>query len=233
MTLPAPDQGTAEILITNRPASRGAVFSCERYTEEVMTETKHQGLLLIISGPSGVGKTTLIERLHQKFDFAFSVSATTRARTEKETDGVDYFFLDEITFTQWISEDRFLEYAHVFGKYWYGTPRDAVQQKLNEGRIVVLDIEVQGAEQVRRHMPESFGVFVLPPSEEALHQRLIDRKRDAPDVIERRFAQARAEIATATAVGQTTYDVHIVNDDLDRASQELDGILSERLKRTD
>ena len=198
-----------------------------------MTETKHQGLLLIISGPSGVGKTTLIERLHQKFDFAFSVSATTRARTEKETDGVDYFFLDEITFTQWISEDRFLEYAHVFGKYWYGTPRDAVQQKLNEGRIVVLDIEVQGAEQVRRHMPEAFGVFVLPPSEEALHRRLIDRKRDAPDVIERRFAQARAEIATATAEGQTTYDVHIVNDDLDRASQELDGILSERLKRTD
>ena len=122
-----------------------------------MTETRHQGLLLIISGPSGVGKTTLIERLHQKFDFAFSVSATTRARTEKETDGVDYFFLDEITFTQWISEDRFLEYAHVFGKYWYGTPRDAVQQKLNEGRIVVLDIEVQGAEQVRRHMPERRG----------------------------------------------------------------------------
>ena len=195
-----------------------------------MNDHRHQGLLLIISGPSGVGKTTLIERLHEKFDFAFSVSATTRERTAKETEGVDYFFLDDATFTRWIEEDRFLEYAHVFGKYWYGTPRIPVQEMLDAGRIVVLDIEVQGAEQVRRHMPEAFGVFVLPPSEEALHKRLVDRKRDAPDVIERRFAQARQEIATATSEGQTTYDAHIVNDDLDRASMELDKLLSDRLK---
>ncbi|MCH2143907.1 MAG: guanylate kinase [Phycisphaerales bacterium] len=196
-----------------------------------MSASSRPGLLLIISGPSGVGKTTLIERLHDKFDFAFSVSATTRARTEKEREGVDYFFLDEPTFKRWISEGRFLEYAHVFDKYWYGTPRQPVQEQLDAGRIVVLDIEVQGAEQVRAHMPDSFGVFVLPPSEEELHQRLIDRKRDAPEVIERRFAQAREEIAIATAAGQHTYDAHIVNDDLDRATQELDRLLTERLDR--
>jgi guanylate kinase len=194
-----------------------------------MTPPTRPGLLLIISGPSGVGKTTLIERLHEKFDFAFSVSATTRARTAKEQDGVEYFFLDEPTFKRWIDEDRFLEHAHVFGKYWYGTPRKAVQEQLDLGRIVILDIEVQGAEQVRTHMPDAFGVFVLPPSEEILHQRLVDRKRDEPDVIERRFAQARAEIAAATAEGQTTYDAHIVNDDLERSSRELDRLLTERL----
>lgn len=197
-----------------------------------MTENTQEGLLLIISGPSGVGKSTLIERLHRKFDFVFSVSATTRARTEKETDGVEYFFLDETTFKQWIDEGRFLEHAHVFDKYWYGTPRDAVQEQLDMGRIVVLDIEVQGAEQVRRQMPESMGVFILPPSEDALYRRLVERKRDTPEVIERRFAEARSEIASAMAEGQTTYDAHIVNDDLDRASEELDAILTERLQQT-
>ena len=197
-----------------------------------MTENTQEGLLLIISGPSGVGKSTLIERLHRKFDFVFSVSATTRARTEKETDGVEYFFLDETTFKQWIDEGRFLEHAHVFDKYWYGTPRDAVQKQLDMGRIVVLDIEVQGAEQVRRQMPESMGVFIRPPSEDALYRRLVERKRDTPEVIERRFAEARSEIASAMAEGQTTYDAHIVNDDLDRASEELDAIITERLQQT-
>jgi len=196
-----------------------------------MTEDAPEGLLLIISGPSGVGKSTLIERLNRKFDFVFSISATTRERTEKETDGVEYFFLDEPTFMAWIEEGRFLEHAHVFGKYWYGTPRDAVQEHLDRGRVVVLDIEVQGAEQVRSQMPEALGVFILPPSEEALHRRLVERKRDTPEVIERRFAEARSEIAAATAEGQVTYDAHIVNDDLDRASEELDAILTERLQR--
>lgn len=193
---------------------------------------RHAGLLMMISGPSGVGKTTLIERLHEKFNFAFSVSATTRARTAKETEGVDYFFLDEATFKQWVQEDRFLEYAHVFNKDWYGTPREPVQKQLDAGRIVVLDIDVQGAEQVRRHMPDAFAVFVLPPSEDVLHKRLVDRKREPPDVIERRFAQAQKEIAAATAPGQTTYDAHLVNDDLDRAARELDELLSKRLAQT-
>lgn len=195
-----------------------------------MTDRCQKGLLLIISGPSGVGKTTLIERLHEKFDFAFSVSATTRERTAGETDGVEYFFLEEADFMRWIEDDRFLEHARVFDKYWYGTPREPVEAMLAAGRVVVLDIEVQGAEQVRGHMPDAFAVFVLPPSEEALHRRLVDRKRDAPEVIERRFAEARAEIATATAAGQTTYDAHIVNDDLDRAAAELDRLLTEQLQ---
>ena len=207
----------------------GASSIGPRYTAGVMKEPNEKGLLLIISGPSGVGKTTLIERLQKKFDFVFSVSATTRSRTENEREGVEYFFLDETTFERWIEEGRFLEHARVFDRYWYGTPRDPVQEQLDRGRIVVLDIEVQGAEQVRRHMPDAFGVFVLPPSVEELYQRLVDRRRDDPEVIERRFAQAREEIEIATAQGQTTYDAHVVNDDLERATVELDELLTKRL----
>ena len=133
--------------------------------------------MMMISGPSGVGKSTLIERLHGKFDFVFSVSATTRARTEHEVDGVDYQFIDEATFKKWIAEDRFLEHALVFDRYYYGTPKAPVEEKLAEGRIVVLDIDVQGARQVRAHRPDVFGVFILPPSEEELHQRLVARRR--------------------------------------------------------
>lgn len=188
------------------------------------------GLLLQISGPSGVGKTTLIERLHSTFDFVFSVSATTRARTEKEVDGVDYLFLEQRTFEQWIREDRFLEHAQVFGRDWYGTLREPVERSLSEGRIVLLDIDVQGARQVKAHLPEAFGIFILPPSEEVLHDRLVGRKRDAPEVIERRFAEAKSEIESARS--SDVYDAMVVNDDLERAVAELRSLIERRLERT-
>ena len=186
------------------------------------------GLLLQISGPSGVGKTTLIERLHATFDFVFSVSATTRPRSAKEVDGVDYFFLDQPTFKKWIAEDRFLEYAQVFGRDWYGTPRDTVEKQLAAGRIVLLDIDVQGARQVKTHRPDAFGLFILPPSEEVLHQRLVDRKRESPEVIERRFAEAKSEIAAAR--NSDVYDAMVVNDDLERATAELHTLIERRLQ---
>ena len=186
------------------------------------------GLLLQISGPSGVGKTTLIERLHATFDFVFSVSATTRPRSAKEVDGVDYFFLDQSTFKEWIAEDRFLEHAQVFGRDWYGTPRDPVEKQLAAGRIVLLDIDVQGARQVKTHRPDAFGLFILPPSEEVLHKRLVDRKRESPEVIERRFAEAKSEIAAAQ--NSDVYDALVVNDNLERATAELHTLIERRLQ---
>ena len=186
------------------------------------------GLLLQISGPSGVGKTTLIERLHATFDFVFSVSATTRPRSAKEVDGVDYFFLDQSTFKEWIAEDRFLEHAQVFGRDWYGTPRDTVEKQLAASRIVLLDIDVQGARQVKTHRPDAFGLFILPPSEAVLHKRLVDRKRESPEVIERRFAEAKSEIAAAQ--NSDVYDALVVNDNLERATAELHTLIERRLQ---
>ena len=210
----------------NTPGSR---YHDRTMSDDLQTQTTDPGLLMIISGPSGVGKTTLIERLNEKFDFTFSVSATTRQRTKHETDGVEYFFLDEPTFEQWVEEGKFLEHACVFGRYWYGTPKEPIEKNMAEGRIVLLDIDVQGARLVKDKKPEAFGVFVLPPSEEALHKRLVDRGRESAEIIERRFSEAKSEIKSAYELG--IYDAMIVNDDLDRAADELDGLLEARLRK--
>ena len=177
------------------------------------------GLLLVVSGPSGVGKTTIVHRLIQRFDGVFSVSATTRPRTEAEVDGVDYHFMDEATFQGWVDEGRFLEHAQVFGRSWYGTPREPIDTRIAEGRLVVLDIDVQGAIQVRRAMPEAFGIFILPPDEDTLLERLRRRGREDAATIERRFAEARHEMATARTCG--AYDAFVTNDDLHRAIEEI------------
>ena len=200
----------------SNPASKLANTSPER------------GLLLVMSGPSGVGKTTLVHRLLEHFDGTFSVSATTRPRSSKEVDGRDYYFIDEKTFQRWITEDRFLEHAEVFGRSWYGTPREPVESQLERGRLVVLDIDVQGAIQVRRSMPSSFGVFVMPPDEDVLLERLRSRGREDEATIERRYAEARSEISTARECG--AYDAFIVNDDLERAVEELVEIIGRRLE---
>ncbi|MCP4835768.1 MAG: guanylate kinase [Phycisphaera sp.] len=197
-------------------------------SEPVATPSK-QGLLLVMSGPSGVGKTTLVHRLLQRFDGTFSVSATTRPRSAKEVDGQDYYFIDEKTFHRWIEEGRFLEHAEVFGRSRYGTPRNPVESQLQKGRLVVLDIDVQGAIQVRKAMPDSFGVFVLPPDENVLLERLRGRGREDEATIDRRFAEARSEIATADSCG--AYDAFVVNDDLERALSELVAIVGDRLAK--
>ena len=188
---------------------------------------RKQGMLLVMSGPSGVGKTTLVHRLLERFDGTFSVSATTRPRSSSEVDGRDYYFIDEETFRRWIDEDRFLEHAEVFGRSWYGTPREPVEAQLERGRLVVLDIDVQGAIQVHRSMPSSFGVFIMPPDEDVLLERLRNRGREDEATIERRFAEARSEMRIARECG--AYDVFIVNDDLERAVAELVEIIRRRL----
>lgn len=176
------------------------------------------GLLLIISGPSGVGKTTITRGVERSIaDSVFSVSATTRAKTDADVEGVDYHFVTDAEFDRLIAEGELLEWADVFGKR-YGTPRAWVGEQLRRGRVVILEIDVEGARQVKATMPEAFGVFILPPSEDVLLQRLRDRKREGEELIQKRFAEAKREISAAREGG--CYDLFIINDDLHRATAE-------------
>ena len=185
-----------------------------------------RGLLLMFSGPSGVGKTTIIHRVRETFGGTFVVSATTRPRSDQEVDGVDYHFIDEKTFQSWIDEGRFLEYAQVFGRSWYGTPRADVDRDLAARSLVILDIDVQGAEQVRDRMPDAFGIFILPPDEAILLERLRRRGREDEATIERRFAEARHEISVARSSG--IFDAFVTNDDLDRVVADVTSLVRDR-----
>ena len=187
------------------------------------------GLLLMVSGPSGVGKTTIIHRIRETFQGAFITSATTRPQSDQEVDGVDYHFIDQKAFQAWIDEDRFLEYAQVFGRSWYGTPRADVDRDLRAGKLAILDIDVQGARQVRERMPGAFGIFILPPDESALLERLRRRGREDEATIERRFAEARHEISVARSSG--VFDAFVTNDDLDRVVAEVVDLVSSRIER--
>ncbi len=174
-----------------------------------------RGMLLVISGPSGVGKTTITRSVVKAFpNSVFSVSATTRPKTGADTEGMDYFFVSDARFDEMISRGEFLEHAGVFGKR-YGTPRAWVEQRRDEGRLVILEIDVQGAINVKRACPDAFSIFVLPPTEDVLLDRLRARKREDEAVIQRRFAEARREIETAKTCG--VYDLFLVNRVLDEA----------------
>lgn len=187
------------------------------HSHTLPTDTAN-GLLLIISGPSGVGKTTITRAVERSIaDSVFSVSATTRAKTDADVEGVDYHFVTDAEFDRLIAEGDLLEWANVFGKR-YGTPRSWVLEQLRRGRLVILEIDIEGARQVKQKMPGALGLFVLPPSEEVLLQRLQDRKREGPEAIRRRFAEAKREIDAARA--GDIYDLFIVNDDLKRATRE-------------
>jgi len=190
-----------------------------RWLDDGMTMAKANGLLLVVSGPSGVGKTTIVHEVIRRLGGEFSVSATTRARTERERDGVDYHFVDQPTFQKWIDAGRFLEYAQVFGRSWYGTLQDQVEHALGEGKLIVLDIDVQGAKSVKQKMPAAFTVFVMPPSEGTLLKRLHARGREDEAAIQRRFAEAKTEIDFARTSG--VYDAFVVNDDLEIAIDQL------------
>lgn len=182
------------------------------------TDTEN-GMLLVISGPSGVGKTTITRAVERSIpDAAFSVSATTRPRTDADVEGVDYTFLDDAEFSAREQRGEFLETATYAGNR-YGTPAAPVAAQLERGRLVILEIDVQGARAVKQRMPDDmFGLFILPPSEDTLLERLRGRKREPEDVIQRRFAEARREIAQAKDCD--AYDAFIVNDELDRAIEE-------------
>ena len=189
----------------------------EEERRRLATDTD-DGLLLIISGPSGVGKTTITRGVERSIaGSVFSVSVTTRQRTDADVDGVDYSFLPDTEFDELIERDALLEWADVFGKR-YGTPAAWVEEQLARGRLVILEIDVEGARQVKAKKPDAFAVFIDPPSEATLLERLRSRQREGEDQIQKRFAEAQREMSRARELG--IYDVFIVNDDLDRAIAE-------------
>ncbi len=183
----------------------------------MIEENKSVGLLLVISGPSGVGKTTITRSVERELGGVFSVSMTTRPKTAADTEGKDYYFVDLQRFDKAREAGELLEWAQVFG-HCYGTPRQQVQQSLAAGKLVLLEIDVEGAVQVKKCMPQSYAIFVLPPSEESLLQRLRGRKREDEEMIQHRFHKAKQEIVRARHSG--VYNTFIVNDDLETAVHE-------------
>lgn len=176
-----------------------------------------KGLLLIISGPSGVGKTTIARHVEKQLGGTFSVSMTTRPQSVGDQEGVDYYFVDQSRFVELRDAGELLEWAQVFGNL-YGTPKRPVVDAISQGRLMILEIDVQGAIKVKDRMPDAYAVFIKPPGEQELLRRLRDRRRDDESAIERRFAEAKAEIARADSCG--AYDAFIVNDTLEKALDE-------------
>ena len=188
---------------------------------------KRRGMLIIISGPSGTGKGTLCERLiKQDGNIAFSVSATTRPAREGDVDGVHYHFLTEAAFDELLEAGAFLEYATVHD-HRYGTLRKPVQDALEAGQDILLDVDSQGAASVMKSLPEAVSVFVLPPSFQALEQRLHTRNTDDAMEIEKRLFNARAEIKRCR-----NYCYALINDDLDTALSRLQCIVTAERQRT-
>ena len=188
-----------------------------------MSQAPRQGLLFIISAASGTGKTSLVHALiAQDGNLAVSVSHTTRPRRSSEQEGVDYYFVNAETFEQMAERGEFLEDAEVFGNR-YGTSKTSVDERLNAGVDVILEIDWQGARQVRAAYPDAASIFILPPSRAALVQRLEGRGLDAADVIEARSEKAREEISHFA-----DYDFLVVNDDFDTAVGELEQIITAR-----
>ncbi len=181
------------------------------------------GLLVVIAGPSGVGKGTVHARVRAELgDVFLSVSATTRAPRPGEVHGVDYHFVDRPRFEQLIAEVAFLEWAEYAGNL-YGTPRAPVAQAVARGQVVVLDIELQGALQVKREDPAALLVFLVPPSFAELERRLHARGTEDPAAIARRLERAHEELASGDR-----FDVQIVNDDLDRCVAEVVATIAQR-----
>lgn len=180
-----------------------------------------RGNLFVISGPSGAGKGTLVSRLMEAVpDARLSISATTRKPREGEVDGVHYHFSTHDEFMELVDEDGFLEWAEFAGNC-YGTPRSFVEQSMAEGAQVILEIEVQGAFQVREKMPDAHLVFIEPPSLEVLEERLRGRGTEDEEAVLRRLATARVELSR-----KMEYDIRLVNDDLERAVDELIAIVN-------
>jgi guanylate kinase len=184
-----------------------------------MTQPPRETLVFIVSGPSGSGKSTLVEKLVELPEMQLSISCTTRPPRPSERPGEWYNFLSEAEFLRKIDAGEFLEHARVFGREYYGTPRSELDRARAVGKDLVLEIDVQGARQVKQKLPTAIGIFILPPSRAELEHRLRARGQDSEDEIKRRLERARQEMA---AYGEYKYAV--VNDDLAAATVRIQAI---------
>lgn len=192
-----------------------------------MKENK-KGLLIILSGPSGVGKETVRTRLDKirKFELTYSISMTTRLPRNQEVDGVNYYFVSEAEFKKNIENDNFLEYAKFVGNY-YGTPRDKVEALRNQGHNVLLEIEINGAKQVmsRVHDEAVISFFLMPPSLDVLEARIRNRKTESEEIIRERLTKGKEEMTMTD-----DYDYIILNDKVNRAAKEISDLIERKLK---
>src|ERR1700674_4464274 len=179
-------------------------------------------LILIVSGPSGSGKSTLVQRILELPGTMPSISCTTRPRRATEASGKCYAYVTEAEFDAMVARGDFLEYARVFGKHSYGTPKKWLEEARKRGLDLVLEIDVQGAAQVKEKLPESMAIFILPPSREELERRLRSRGQDSGEASARRLAKARDEIA---AFGKY-YDFCVVNENVESAGREAQAIVT-------
>lgn len=187
---------------------------------------KDKGMLVVLSGPSGSGKDTVLEKLKQT-DFVFdkTVSATTRQIRDNEKDGVDYYFIDKNTFEKRIEEGYFLEYT-LYSDNYYGTPKSEVEKHLDKGGCILLKIEVEGAGNVKKAIPEALSIFIIPPSMEELERRLRGRGTETEETFQKRFETAKQELSRACE-----YDYVVINDDVSLCAEQISRILeSEKLK---
>lgn len=185
-----------------------------------------KGLLIVISGASGTGKGTVCKKILSDLpEVAYSISATTRAPRPGEVDGKEYYFLSVEKFKSWIADGKFLEHAEVYGNF-YGTPLNKIEERLNRGEDILLEIDVQGALNVKRKCPEGVYIFLLPPSLEELKRRIEGRGTETPESLSRRMKNALAEINVGLE-----YDYVVVNDSIENAVEKIKAILTaERLK---
>ncbi|WP_118169016.1 guanylate kinase [Nostoc sphaeroides] len=183
-------------------------------------ERLHLGRLIVLTGPSGVGKGTLMRSLLKRHpELYYSVSVTTRSPRPGEIDGKDYYFISRSKFEQLLAEGEFLEWAEFAGNY-YGTPREAVLNQIHFGKLVVLEIELKGARQIRASFPSAFSIFILPPSFDELEKRIRDRAQDSEEAIARRLVRAQEEIQAADE-----FDIQIINDDFETALNDIETVL--------
>ena len=189
--------------------------------------SKNKGLLIVISGPSGAGKGTICKALLEKNDFWISVSATTRTPRNGEINGESYYFLTREDFKDKIAKNDFLEYAEVYGNL-YGTPRSSVMEKLEDGKDVILEIDIQGALKVKEAYDEGVFIFILPPSMEELKRRIENRGSETPESLMTRFKSAYKEINYVSK-----YSYAVVNDTVDEAVKKIDSIVVAERCRVD
>ncbi|TAE53256.1 MAG: guanylate kinase [Nostocales cyanobacterium] len=190
------------------------------YSGATTQEMPSLGKLIVLTGPSGVGKGTLLQKLLERHpELYYSVSATTRSPRPGEVDGINYYFVARNQFEKLVAQGEFLEWAEFAGNY-YGTPRTAVLDKIKSGKLVILEIELEGARQIRRSYPGALSVFILPPTFSELENRIRGRGQDSDEAIARRLHRAQEEIQAA---GE--FDIQIVNDDFETALHQVEAVL--------